>query len=214
MLRLWGRATSINVQKAMWTIAELGLPHERIDAGGTFGKLDTPEFGRLNPNRRVPVLDDNGFVLWESNAIVRYLADTYGRGSLAPEGRHSFARADQWGEWAAAGLNHDLIMTCFIGMIRVPKAERDVKGIAAAARRVGEALAILDRELEGKGFILGDRLTFADILVGTPMYRYYNIDIERPRHANVQAWYQRLTARPAYQQHVMVDFSAMKVPGA
>ena len=88
MLKVWGRKTSINVQKVMFTVGELGLAHERFDVGGQFGKLDTPEFAARNPNRRVPVIDDNGFVLWESSAIVRYLADTYGRGKLAPEGRH------------------------------------------------------------------------------------------------------------------------------
>ena len=89
MLKIWGRKTSVNVQKVMWAVGELGLPHERIDAGAAFGKLDTPEFGALNPNRLVPVLDDNGFTLWESSAIVRYLSEQYGRGTLAPEGRES-----------------------------------------------------------------------------------------------------------------------------
>lgn len=214
MLKIWGRANSVNVQKPMWAIGELGLPHERIDAGGAFGKTDTPEFIRMNPNRLVPVLDDNGFVMFESNAIVRYLADTYGRGKLAPEGRHSFARADQWSDWALNALFHDMILKVFVPMVRVPKAERDPKAMAAAVQRAGEHIAILDRELEGKAFLLGDQLTFADILTGVYMYRWFNLEIDRPRHANVQAWYQRLTARPAYQQHVMIDFSAMKVPGA
>jgi glutathione S-transferase len=213
MLKLWGRASSINVQKVLWTIAELGLPHERIDAGGTVGKLDTSEFGTMNPNRRVPVLDDNGFVLWESNAIVRYLADTYGRGSLAPEGRHSFARADQWTDWAITTLYAD-IRTCYQGFTRVPAAQRDMAAISAAADRLGRSLAILDGVLAGRSFILGDRLTFADIVAGVYMYRYYNLDIVRPRNAFVTAWYQRLTARPGYQQHVMLDFSAMPASGS
>ena len=214
MVKIWGRATSINVQKAMWAVAELGLPCERIDVGGPFGKLDTPDFIRMNPNQRIPVLDDNGFILWESNAIVRYLADTYGRGSLAPEGRLSFARADQWSDWALTTLYNDLIMTCFVGTIFKSKAERDNTAIGAAAKRVGANLALLDAQLGGNSFILGDVLTFADILVGAYMYRYFNMDIERPRHVNVVAWYQRLTSRPAYQQHVMIDFSGMKVAGA
>jgi len=214
MLKVWGRATSINVQKVMWTLAELGLPHERIDIGGHFGKLDTPEFIRMNPNKRIPLLDDDGFLLWESNAIVRYLAETYGRGSLAPAGRLSFARADQWSDWAITTLYHDLILTCFVGMILKAKAERDAAGIAAAARRIGANLAILDAQLEGKAFLLGDTFSFADVLVGTYMYRYFNLGIERPRLPNVQSWYQRLTARSAYQTHVMIDFSGMKVAGA
>ena len=135
-------------------------------------------------------------------------------GSLAPEGRLSFARADQWSDWAITTLYNDLILTCFVGMIFKSKPERDNAGIRAAAKRVGANLALLDAQLEGKSFILGDKLTFADILVGAYMYRYFNIDIERPRNVNVVAWYQRLTSRPAYQQHVMIDFSGMKVTGA
>jgi glutathione S-transferase len=214
MLKVYGRKTSVNVQKVMWAVGELGLAHERIDAGGPFGGLDTPDYGKLNPNRLVPTIDDNGFVLWESQAIVRYLAETYGRGRLAPEGRYAYARADQWSDWALTTLNPDIIGTCFLGLIRTPAAERDTAKIAAAAANAGKKLAILDQQLEGRKFILGEQLTFADICVGAFMYRYFNLDIERPRNGNVIAWYQRLTARKAYQEHVMVDFQAMKVPGA
>lgn len=208
MLRIWGRASSINVQKVMWAVGELGLPHERIDAGGTFGRLDTPDFGRLNPNRRVPVLVDKDFTLWESNAIVRYLADTYGRGTLAPAGRLSFARADQWSDWAITTLYAD-VRTCFQGFTRVPPQQRDMAAIAAAAERLGHNLAVLDGELAGKAFILGDQPTFADVAVGVYMYRYHAVDIARPRLANVEGWYQRLAARPAYQQHVMLEFKVL-----
>src|SRR5579862_9124920 len=104
MLRIWGRKNSINVQKVMWAVGELGLPHERLDAGGSFGGLDTPEFGKLNPNRRIPVLDDNGIVVWESHAIVRYLAEKYGRGTLAPEDPGARARSDMWTDWTQSDL--------------------------------------------------------------------------------------------------------------
>lgn len=214
MLKIWGRKTSVNVQKVMWAVAELGLAHERIDAGGPFGKTDTPEYGAMNPNRLVPVLDDGGFILWESNAIVRYLSETYGRGSLAPEGRHAFARADQWTDWATTTLYADIISTCFIQLVRVTAAERNMALLEAAAKRAGERLAILDNHLADRHFILGDGLTMADIGVGTLMYRYWNMDIPRPRLAHVEAWYQRLTARKGYQDHVMIDFVPMKVPGA
>ena len=214
MLKIWGRKTSVNVQKVMWAVGELGLPHERIDAGATFGKLDTPEFGRLNPNRLVPVLDDNGFTLWESSAIVRYLSEQYGRGTLAPEGRHAYARADQWMEWSITELYRDIIGVCFLGMIRTAASDRDTAGIAAAAKRAGDKLGILDRHLDGRAFICGDQLTMADIAVGTMMYRYFNLALERPALGNVEHWYVRLSARKPYQEHVMVDFQAMKVAGA
>jgi glutathione S-transferase len=214
MLKVYGRKTSVNVQKVMWTVAELQLPHTRVDAGGPFGGLDTAEYAALNPNRLVPTIDDGGFILWESLAVVRYLAERYGRGTLAPEGRHAYARADQWMEWANNTLNQPIIMTCFLQLIRTPAAQRDNNAVVAAAKLAGEKLAILDRQLEGRPFILGDQLTMADIAAGTLLYRYYNMQIAHPRLVNLDLYYRRLTARPAYQQHVMVDFEAMKVPGA
>jgi glutathione S-transferase len=214
MLKVWGRKTSVNVQKVMWAVGELGLEHRRLDAGGPFGGLDTPAYGALNPNRLVPTIEDGDFVLWESQAIVRYLAETYGRGRLAPEGRHGYARADQWSDWAITALNGDIIATCFLGLIRTPAKDRDTSRIAAAAESAGRKLGVLDAHLAGRSWIVGDHLTFADICVGSLMYRYFNLEIERPRLANVTAWYQRLADRKAYQEHVMVDFQAMKVPGA
>lgn len=214
MLKVWGRASSINVQKVMWAVSELRLVHERIDAGGAFGKTDTPEFGRLNPNRLVPVLDDEGFVLWESAAIIRYLARTYGSGTLLPLDAKDAARADQWMEWAGTSLYPDLIATVFIGLVRTSAAERNASAIEAAAKRVGERLAVLDGELASRDYILGNTFTVADIPAGALMYRYYTLPIERPKLPNVEAWYQRLAAREAYARHVALDYSSLKVPGA
>lgn len=213
MLKVWGRKTSVNVQKVMWTVGELGLAHERVDAGGPFGGLDTPEFSKLNPNRLVPVIEDDGFVLWESNAIVRYLTATHG-GELAATDERQRALADQWMEWTNFMLYPDIIVTCFLGLIRTPAQDRNVAAIEAAAKRAGERLAILDAQLAGRSYILGDQPTAADIGCGSLMYRYFTLDIPRPRLGNVEAWYQRLTERKAYQDHVMIDYQAMKVPGA
>src|SRR5690606_41891674 len=118
MLKVWGRKTSSNVQTVMWAVGELGLPHQRIDAGGPFGGLDTPEFGKLNPNRLVPVIEDDGFVLWESNVIVRYLAATHGHGSLGAVDKRQRAPADQWMEGAQTMLYSDRIVTILLGHIR------------------------------------------------------------------------------------------------
>lgn len=208
MLKVWGRAGSINVQKVMWTVGELALPHERIDAGGTFGLLDTEDFVALNPNRKVPVIDDNGFVLWESGAIVRYLARKYGKGTLLPESEHDIARADQWMDWAATGLYADIVSTVFLGLVRTPEPEREPKTIAAGAQRAGEKLSILDGVLKNRSYIVGDRLTIADIGVGVQMYRYFTLPVERPKLPNVESWYARLSERPAYRTHVMVDYMA------
>jgi glutathione S-transferase len=214
MLKVWGRKTSINVQKVMWTVGELGVPHERIDAGGPFGGLDTPEFAKLNPNRLVPVIEDDDFVLWESHAIVRYLAAAYGMGTLAPADRKQRALANQWMEWANSTIYPDVILTCFLGLVRTPAKDRDVAAIEAAAKRAGENLAILDAQLAGRSYILGGQLTMADIANGALMYRYFNLDILRPQLPNVEAWYHRLMQRKPYQEHVMLDFQSMKVPGA
>jgi glutathione S-transferase len=214
MLTVWGRTTSANVQKVMWTVGELGLAHERIDVGGAFGKLDTPEFLAMNPNKLIPTINDNGFILWESQAIVRYLAETYGRGTLASQDRKAFARADQWMDWTSSSLYPDIIGTCFMGLIRTPAADRNEIAVHSAAKRVGETLGLLDAHLAKHDYIGGATLSMADIPAGTLMYRYFTLPIPRPALPNVEAWYARLTARPAYAKHVMIDYSALKVPGA
>ena len=214
MLKVLGRKTSVNVQKVMWAVGELGLPHERVDLGGEFGGLDTPEYGALNPNRLVPTIDDKGLTLWESNAIVRHLAQTYGRGTLSPSDEQTYAKADSWMDWSLTTIYGDVISTCFTQLVRTPAKDRNVAGVAAAAKRAGEKLRILDAQLAGRQFIMGDGLTIADIAVGTLMYRYFTLNITRPPLANVEAWYARLSQRPAYQAHAMIDYTPMLVPGA
>jgi glutathione S-transferase len=214
MLKVWGRKTSVNVQKVMWAAGELGLECERIDAGGPFGKTDTAEFLAMNPNRLVPVIEDNGLVLWESNAIVRYLARAYGNGRLAPSDPRELAKADQWMDWALSSLYPEIIGTLFNQYVRVTVACRDAQLIAASIERTAGKLALLDAQLAGKAFILGDELTMADMAAGALMYRYYTMPIERLHRPNVDAWYGRLTERGAYREHVMMDWSQMKVPGA
>ncbi len=214
MLKIWGRKTSINVQKVMWAVAELGQPHERIDAGGPFGKTDTPEFGAMNPNRLVPVLEDDGLVLWESNAIVRYLANRYGKAGLMPADFMGAARADQWMEWSITTVYNDLVPGLFVQFVRVTAADRKKEVVEANEKKTGDRLTILDKQLAGKPFILGDALTMADIAVGTLLYRYFTMPIARPSLPNVEAYYQRLSARKAYQDHVMIDWVSMKIPGA
>ena len=214
MLKVWGRKTSVNVQKVMFAVGELGLQHQRFDFGGPFGGLDSPEYGLLNPNRLVPTIDDKGFVLWESNAIVRHLAQRYGRGTLSPSDELGFAKADSWMDWSITTIMPDVIGTCFLQLIRTPAKERDVRAVEAAAKRAGEKLAILDRQLHGRAYIMGDSPSTADVAVGTLMYRYFNLASPRPSLPNVQAWYERLQQRPAYKRHVMLEFNSMKVEGA
>lgn len=212
MLRIWGRVTSVNVQKVLWAADEIGLSYERIDAGGPFGKLDTPEYRALNPNQSIPVIEDGEFVLWESNAIVRYLSEAYG--VLAPLELEARSLAGQWSDWSLSSLYNDLISICFHQHVRVTAEERDHKAITAAAARLEPRFMILDRHLEDRGFIAGDSLSFADVCIGALMYRYYTMPIAHAKAPNVEAWYQRLEERSAYREHVMRDWQQMKIAGA
>jgi glutathione S-transferase len=214
MIKVWGRNTSLNVQKVLWTLDELGLDYERVDIGGAFGGLDTPEFGRLNPNRKIPVIEDGDFVLWESDAIVRYLIDAYGLGALSTSDVKVRAIANQWSAWCKSTVYPDFISGTFQPLIRVPAAERDTAAVDAAAERTGSALKILDAALTGHRFIVGDTMTFADIEIGALFHRYFTLPIARPELPNIMAYHERLKSRPGYQAHVMQDWSVMKVPGA
>ncbi len=214
MLKVWGRKTSVNVQKVMWTVAELGLQHERIDVGGAFGGLDTPQFAKLNPNRQIPVVEDHGVTLWESGAIIRHLARTYGAHGLYPTDATAVAQADQWMDWAATSIYPDIISTIFIGLIFTPAASRNTAAVEASIARAGDRLGILDAHLASRPYILGETLTMADIPAGGLMYRYFTLPIARPKLPNVEAWYGRLQQRAAYRDHVMIDYSALRVAGA
>ncbi len=206
MLKIWGRKNSINVQKVMWAVGELGLAHERIDAGGAFGGLDSEEFGALNPNRRVPVIDDDGVVVWESHAIVRYLAAKYGGGTLWPEDPASRARADMWTDWTLADLQPAFIGGVFWNFYRTPEAQRNWPSIRQGIARSVILFRLLDRHLESNAFVAGDSFTFGDIPAGAQLYRYYELEIDRPALPAVEAWYERLKTRPAFAEHVMIPF--------
>ncbi len=206
MIRVWGRPNSINVQKVMWTIAELDLAHERIDAGGAFGGLDTPEYGRLNPNRKIPVIRDGETVVWESNAIVRYLAAAYGAGSLWPEPPATRAEADRWMDWQLTELA-PLLRPIFWGLVRTPADERDPSAIDRAARAIGPVWRILDDHLADRPFVGGDRLTMGDIPVGCAYWRYRNLEVPRPELPHLERWFARLAERPGYRAHVMLPLS-------
>ena len=209
MLKIWGRANSINVQKAMWAVGELDLPHERIDVGGKFGGLDDAGYLTMNPNALIPVIDDGGAVVWESNAIVRYLAAKYGEGSLWSTEPELRARADQWMDWMQTTLIHPF-MGLFVGLVRTPPGDRDPPAIEAAAARLIECYRVLDRHLESRPYLAGDDFTMADIPAGATLYRYYDMEIERPELKHLGDWHDRLSARPAYRTHVMVSYDDLR----
>lgn len=207
-MKIWGRRNSLNVQKAMWAVGELGLPHEHVDVGGPFGGLDTEEFGTLNPNRRIPVIDDDGTVVWESHAIVRYLAAKYGAGTLWPEDAGVRAQSDMWMDWVANDLQPAFIGV-FWNLYRTPEDQRNWALIRQGIARSAILFRLLDKHLEDKPFIAGDTLTMGDIPAGAQLFRYFELEIDRPSLPNVEAWYSRLKERESYRTHVMVPFNAL-----
>ena len=206
MLTIWGRTSSVNVQKVMWAVRELGLEHERIDAGGSFGGVDTPEYAAMNPNRLIPTLRDGEVVVWESHSIVRYLAARYGAGALWPEDPAVRSRADRWMDWQQGPVLRE-VGTVFWGLVRTPAEKRDVVAIEAAAHRAGPHWQVLDEHLARAPFVAGDTLTMGDIPVGCLYWRYANLEIERPDLPNLQRWSERLQARDAYRREVMLPLT-------
>ena len=206
MLRIWGRTNSSNVQKVMWAVGELGLAHERIDIGGAFGRLDSPEYTALNPNRLIPTIEDDGAVIWESNAIVRYLAARYGAGGLWAEDPAVRSAADRWMDWQLTTVQPGL-QPVFWGLIRTAPDKRDMAAIRAGAERLSQAMTILDRHLADRAFIAGDTLTIGDIPVGVAAWRFFSLDIARPDLPHLATWYRRLQAREPYRAHVMLPLT-------
>ena len=199
MLKIWGRLSSINVQKVVWAARELGLAHDRTDVGGQYGQLDTPEYGRVNPNRKIPTIDDDGFILWESNAIVRYLAGRYGQGSLCPQDPFQRADADRWMDWTCNEV-HPAMLQCFLGLIRTPEDKRDVKAIDASVKASNALMLMLNDALGDRDFLAGSQFTMGDIPAGCAAHRWFGLPLaERPETPALSAWYRRLMTRPATQ---------------
>ncbi len=199
MLKLWGRLSSINVQKAVWCLDELGLAYERVDAGGAFGITTTPEYRRMNPNGLVPTLEDDDFVLWESNAIVRYLAAKHPEGGLLPADLRVRADADRWMEWQAT-TGTPAMRDVFWHLIRTSPELRDAALIRQSVEASAAVARILDARLADRPYVAGDAFSVADISVGAHGHRWLNLPIERPALPHLQAWYERLRSRPGAQQ--------------
>lgn len=208
-ITFYGRATSDNVQKARWMLEETSQPYEHVELGGRFGGLDDPAFLKLNPHGKVPLLLDGETVVWESNAIVRYLAATYSAGAMWPQDPAKRAYADQWMEWAQTRLYPDANRLFWLS-VRTPEADHDLSKISATLERLKGYYEILERQLEGQDYVAGNQLTIADIPTGATLYRYFEMDLDRPDLPNICAWYDRLCARPAYQSAVMIPFDELR----
>ena len=206
MLKIWGRNNSINVQKVMWAVSELGLRYERVDVGGEHGGLDTSAYRAINPNSRIPTLEDHGFILWESNVIVRYLSAKYEVGTLWPMELGARAIAEQWMDWQQTTLLPDM-RTLFWGLVRTAPEKRDLPAIDAATESLMGIWARLDDHLEHRSFVVGDHFTMGDIPVGAMYHRYCALGVKRGESRGLTAWYERLKERNAYRDQVMLPLS-------
>ncbi|HWM83061.1 MAG TPA: glutathione S-transferase family protein [Pseudolabrys sp.] len=203
MLTVWGRKTSINVQKVMWAIGELGLAHRRIDIGGSFGRNRDADYLAKNPNGLVPVLEeDDGFTMWESNAIVRYLADcSDADGILAPRDPQMRGRAQMWMDWQLTVLQPSQL-AAFWGLIRTAPDKRDVAAIKTSQEKNTAAMTILDDQLARTRYVAGDSFSYGDIPAALNTYRYWTVVPDHPLLPAVRRWYDEVSARPAFKEHV------------
>jgi len=202
VIKIWGRNTSANVQKVMWAIGEIRLPHERIDIGGPFGGNREPAYLAKNPNGLVPTLEEeDGFVLWESNAIVRYLAAKHRARVLEPADPHARARASAWMDWQLS-VAAPAISDAFMGLIRTPPDKRNHAAIEESKKKTTAAMTILDGELGKTAYVAGDAFSYGDIPVAVMAYRYRALVPERPALPHFERWYAAISARPAFKAEV------------
>jgi glutathione S-transferase len=203
MLKIWARRSSSSAQKVYWTLDELKVPHQQIDAGRSFGVVNTPEYRAKNPNGTVPTLEeDDGFTLYESNAIIRYIAGQYGAPTFWPDDLRQRADADRWLEWSNSTAL-PAINPIFGKMVMRVGEPYDPKEIDELIAKSKAALTILSQRLADRPFVAGDQLTFGDITLGMLINRWFSLPIERPSLPVIDAYYARLSKREAYVRNVV-----------
>jgi len=203
MIKIWGRNTSSNVQKAMWAVGELKLAHQRIDVGGSFGKNKEAPYLAMNPNGLVPTLEeDDGFLLWESNSIVRYLAAKHNASVIEPADLRGRALASKWMDWQLAVLG-PAITPVFWNLVRMAPDKRDMNAVATGKEKTAAAVKMMDDQLGKTKFLAGDAFSYGDIPAGIMVRRYRELVPERPEFKNVERWFAAIASRPAYDEHVM-----------
>ncbi|WP_034912368.1 glutathione S-transferase family protein [Erwinia sp. 9145] len=211
MLTVWGRKTSSNVQALMWCIGEMNLPFKRHDIGHHYGGTDTDAFFALNPNRTIPVLQDgDNPPLWETGAILRYLANRYARDAFWPEDLLARTEVDRWMEWSKLNIAEAFTAPVFWRVVRTPAEKRDPTAIREAITKLEQKFDIAEKRFATQAFLVGEAFTLADIQFGHVLYRYYDIEIARKPLPNLRAYYERLEARPAFREHVMVSYEALR----
>jgi glutathione S-transferase len=204
MIKVWGRVNSVNVKKVLWCLDELGLEYERTDAGLNFGVVNTPEYRAMNPNGLVPTLEEDGFTIWESHTILRYLGDKYGKGVIRPMDLEPRIIANQWMDWAFTFQGS--VRDAFWNLIRTPADKRDAKAIEASRVKSGQFAAILDAALADRLYVAGP-FSMGDIPIGCEVQRWIRLPMERPKLPNLEAWFERLCARPAFKKNVDIPLS-------
>jgi len=201
MLKILGKATSINVRKVLWCCDELDVPFEREDWGSGYRPTDTPAFLALNPNGFVPVIDDDGFILWESHSIIRYLAATCDGASIYPAEPQARAKVDQWMDWQASELNISW-RYAFNALVRQSPANQDPAAITASIADWSKNMAILERQLAKTGaYVAGSAFSLADIPIGLSVNRWFSTPFERPDYSAVAAYFDRLGQRAGFMHH-------------
>lgn len=206
MLTIWGRKNSSNVRKVLWCAEEAGVAYRSIDAGGVFGLVHEAQYRAKNPNGLIPLLEDGDLLLWESNAIVRYLAARYAPGSLYLDSAVLRAEGDKWMDWVSSSLVEPFT-ALFVGSVRTPPQQRDPVRIAAALQRCGELLAIPDAALASRPYLSGEQFAMGDIPLGCFAYAWFEMPIVRPELPHLEDWYARLSSRPAFQRGVMTPLT-------
>lgn len=207
-IKIWGRINSNNVKKAIWIAEELGLDYESVIVGGQYGGTKTPEYLALNPNSTIPTIQDEDFTLWESNAIVRYLANAYStaKASLWIDDAKKRASGDKWMDWTSSSFS-PAFRPIMWGLVRTPPDQQDHNEINAAVVTCNTLLSMADAALAKQDYLSGDQFGIADIPLGTFIYVWYELKIARDKHRHLEAWYERLKARPAYQKAIMTKIT-------
>ena len=206
MITVWGRENSTNVKKVLWMLDELELTYNIVNAGGAFGKNTDPAYLALNPNGLVPCFQEDDFVLWESNAILRYLAECSGKPEFWPADARHRASIDKWLDWASSSLIAPYRQV-YQTLVRIPEPERDMALVASGMKVFEKYWAIADAILAKQKWLSGETFGIGDIPLGIYAYSWYSLNIERQSHPNVERWYQQLTQRPAFIKRVMIPLS-------
>lgn len=206
MITVWGRKNSSNVKKVLWCLTELGLTYQQKDAGGPFGGLDTPEYLAMNPNKTIPTYQDGEFILWESNAILSYLADKYDDGTLLPHNAEFCARAAQWMYWSDGSL-FPYIKAMMGLLVRTPAEQRDPARVEELKQALNRLIAMLNDDLAQRDYIAGDAFSIADMALAPLLYPWREVCHDRPDFPHIERWFARIETRPAYRDIVALPVS-------